>query len=88
MNLPTPACEWGYTGQQIDEIFGVDGPQREAFDNWMSGQTRMLCEGRRYNHETKEHEEACGGVRHGGITYTWDVVRYAVPNHPDRNIWD
>ena len=80
MALPAPNCTWGYTGDQIEEIFGPEGSQRrDAFSRWMSGQTRTLCEGR-----TPE----CGGVAHGGITYTWDVERYAVPEHKDRWVWD
>lgn len=40
-SLSIPKCEYGYTPEQLQEIFGDD---LIDFDLWMSGQTRMLCE--------------------------------------------
>lgn len=78
MELPNyagqePLCKYGYTNSQIEEIMGDD---LDNFIEWMYGQTMMICEGRAYNHETKEYEEACGGVSHGTVFFNWDVQRY------------
>lgn len=73
MRLPTPDCASGFTISQIDTILGA---RRSEFTAWMSGQTQALCEGRRYNHETKEYEEACDGIAHGPVVYPWDLKRF------------
>ena len=72
VKLPNPECEWGYTEVQIEQICSVP----EDFRKWMYGQTMALCEGRKYNYDTQEYEESCGGVAHGMIVYPWDLVRY------------
>ncbi len=71
--LPTPDCESGYTKAQLDQILRN---RRMEFTTWMGGQTQSLCEGRKYNHETKEYEEACNGVAHGPVVYPWDLKRF------------
>lgn len=71
--LPSPDCTGGYTIEQVENIMG---PRIEEFWRWMNGQTMMLCEGQRYNHETREYEEDCGGIAHGPVTYTWDLQRF------------
>lgn len=73
VSLPDPECEAGYTYGQIRAILGG---RTEDFYRWMSGQTMSMCTGRRYNHETHQTEDACGGVAHGPIVYTWDLERY------------
>ena len=73
MSLPEPACEGGYTADQVEEIMGAALP---VFNRWMRGQTIMLCEGWSYNHETKHYDEACGGVAHGPVVYPWDLKRF------------
>lgn len=85
-NLPEPECESGYSYRQILDIFN-DEAELSAFHKWMYGQTQSLCEGRRYNHETREYEVSCGGVAHGGITYAYDLHRYLglIPGKED---WD
>ncbi len=72
--LPDPECEGGYPWSQIDAIFDVDTVKR--LEKFMAGQTMMICEGRRYNHETGGYREACGGVPHGGVVYSWDLQRF------------
>jgi hypothetical protein len=67
-----PECELGYTTEQLKEI--IDNMLE--FDRWMNGQTRAICEGRKYNHDTREWEVACDGVAHGLVTYQSDVERY------------
>ena len=44
MNLPRPAHRYGYTPEQIDEIF--PGEEREQFNHWMRGQTMTLVDGK------------------------------------------
>lgn len=68
-----PACEAGFTRDQLADIFGVSLPD---FDKWMYGQTQAICEGRKFNHDKREYEAACNGVAHGVVTYPWDVQRY------------
>lgn len=73
-DLPEPECEGGYTYRQIVEILGA---WTDDFGDFMYGQTMMICEGQKYNHDTQEYEEACGGVAHGmPIVYPWDLERY------------
>ena len=73
MDLPKPACELGYTTQQVAEITGARLPE---FLKWFFGQTGAICEGRRYNHKTKKYEKRCGGVAHGHIVYAHDLERF------------
>lgn len=72
--LPTPECESGYPWCQIQEILGVE--RTKELSGWMYGQTMTMCDGRQYNHDTREYEESCGGVGHGGVVYTWDLQRF------------
>lgn len=72
--LPDPECEGGYPWSQIDTIFDVETVKR--LEKFMAGQTMMLCEGRRYNHDTQDYREACNGVAHGGVIYPWDLQRF------------
>lgn len=72
--LPEPECESGYPWSQIDTFLDV-GRVAELMD-WMHGQTMTLCEGGRYNHDTKSYEEKCDGVAHGPVVYRWDLDRF------------
>lgn len=72
-NLPKPQCRMGYTNEQIQEILG---DRLEEFNSWMIGQTWSICNGRAYNHETRQYEVACDGVSHGDIIYRDDVERF------------
>jgi hypothetical protein len=69
----TPECESGYTSAQVKYIMGPFEPE---FNRWMAGRTKTFCEGRRYDHETREYKEACGGVAHGIVCYPWDMERF------------
>jgi len=71
--IPEPDCTYGYTESQLEEILGND---LDRFWRWMYGQTMCLCQGQSYNHETKNYEEACGGIAHGPVVYPWDLARY------------
>lgn len=68
-----PECEMGWTDQQLRIKLGL---QYNKFQQWMTGQTQALCEGRQWNHDTGQYEEACGGVAHGPVTYPWDLDRF------------
>lgn len=77
VNLPRPECKYGYTSQQIATIMG---PRLREFRSWMSGQTISVCDGRTYNHSTKEYEPGgCGP--HGNVIYSWDVESFLL-NRP------
>ena len=71
--IEEPECRMGYTHPQLVRILGERLPE---FNKWMYGQTMTLCEGRQYNHDTKEYEVACDGVAHGGVVYSWDLNRF------------
>ena len=66
-----PACEAGYTEAQVRELV----EDFDDFMDWMRGQTYALCDGRRFNHDTREWEPACD-VGHGSVFYVTDVERY------------
>lgn len=83
--LPEPLCEGGYPWPQVEQI--LDAETLSAFREWMSGQTMMLCQGRAYDHESKQYHEACGGIPHGGVVYAWDLKRY-LGVIAGREIWD
>ncbi|RTK93182.1 hypothetical protein EKI60_06275 [Candidatus Saccharibacteria bacterium] len=72
-NLPEPECKLGFTAVQVKTILGDDTTK---FYHWIAGQTMALCEGTRYDYETKRYEESCGGAAHGPIVYPWDLNRY------------
>lgn len=73
--LPEPNCRYGYDLDQINEMF--PGERGEDFKKWIYGQTISLCEGRSYNHDTKEYEpNKCSDNPHGPVIYKWDVERY------------
>lgn len=62
--LPEPVCQYGYTQDQIDGLFGTP-ETRQAFHSWMYGQTMAICEG----------EAPCTRA-HGLIYYESDVRRF------------
>jgi hypothetical protein len=72
MSLTKPRCRYGYPVSQLrDEL---DAGTFSALNEWMTGQTFMLCNGTRYNHDTESYEPtecACGPVY-----YRWDVDRF------------
>jgi hypothetical protein len=74
--LPEPTCRLGYTTEDLVGIFNDDGEMVVKFTQWMIGQTYAFCEGRTYNFDTKQYEEACGGVSHGPAFYSHDVKRF------------
>jgi hypothetical protein len=75
LELQEPTCPHGYTEDDLTEILGEDG--LVPFWNWMSGQTVMLCDGRKYNHTMGEYvETSCSATPHGVVVYEWDLERF------------
>lgn len=70
--LPEPDCDRGYSVDLLKETLGED--RFSALMDWMYGQTMMLCDGRRYDHEAKAYYET--HAAHGPVVYTWDVQRF------------
>lgn len=70
--FPEPDCTHGYSFDLLEGTLG-DARFSELMD-WMSGQTMMLCDGRRYDHDTQEYYETHDA--HGPVVYTWDVQRF------------
>lgn len=79
MRLPDPECKYGYTSQQLEKILGVLLPK---FDKWMEGQTMCICDGRRYNVETRQYEPSECSVPHGTVVYPWDLERFLLKLPP------
>jgi hypothetical protein len=73
IELPTPACELGYPGVQVIEIFGMNTLK---FYKWMRGKSITFCDGYTYNEETEEYEPSGEGP-HGHVYYASDVEAYA-----------
>jgi hypothetical protein len=76
VGIPPPDCRWGYPTSQLEEHLSVNQMQRLM--QFMGGQTMTLCEGRAYNHQTKEYYEVCDGVAHGTVIYAHDLWRFLV----------
>ena len=71
--LTDPQCKLGYPESQLEIEMSPD--ELKKFFSWMRGQTFSSCDGRMYNHETKEYEETgCGP--HGYVYYPEDVYRF------------
>lgn len=69
-----PRCEMGYPEDQLRELLHTH--EYDRLMQFMYGQTVGVCEGRKYNHETKEYEVACNGVSHGVVVYSHDLERF------------
>lgn len=42
---------------------------------WLTGQTMMLCDGQRYDHDLGSYVKGCD-VAHGPVVYAWDYKRW------------
>jgi hypothetical protein len=73
--LPEASCPHGYTVQDLDDLLGTYFG--DEFMVWMSGQTKMICEGYRYDHDRRETVPSqCAGSPHGVVVYPWDLQRW------------
>lgn len=64
--LPRSSCPHGYTA---DDLKAILGDRLDSFHRFMTGQTVMICEGRRYVH-TRAHSDDCGHDIND--PYTWE----------------
>lgn len=72
--MTNPSCPQGYNH---DDLVAILGYQIEEFWQWMIGQTVSLCDGREYNHETKEYRATvCAEAPHGLVVYASDLERF------------
>lgn len=67
--FPEPDCDRGYSRGVLEDALGAE--RFAELMDWMYGQTMMLCDGRRYDHDAKEYYET--HPAHGPVVYTWDV---------------
>lgn len=75
MVLPEPECPLGYPVTQLQEV--LDEQQFQRLMLWMSGQSGLLCQGTRYNHDLRRHEPTeCAQHPHGMVVFAWDVRRW------------
>ncbi len=81
--MTEPSCRFGYTWEDLTEVI----PDLDAFDRWMIGQTRAICDGWQYNHDTQQYEPSGCSEAHGVVTYVWDVTRYLSGTDPNAT-WD
>lgn len=70
--FPEPDCDRGYSFDLLSETLGAE--RFAELMDWMNGQTMMLCEGRRYDHDTREYYATHDA--HGPVVYAWDVSNF------------
>lgn len=71
LSIPAPACVMGYPQAQLCTF--MSHAQEKDFLQWMVGQTVGVCDGRRYDHDTKTFSETgCGP--HGTVVYAHDLM--------------
>lgn len=75
--LTEPQClaAPGYPVSQLESELTVE--ELEDLTKWMYGQTSVICNGRKYNHMTREYEPSeCSEHAHGEVYFSWDVSRW------------
>ena len=70
--LPAAECLYGYPWPQLKLILK---DRYLHFVLWMNSQTVTICDGTKYNHETKQYELTLCGP-HGSVVYKWDLERF------------
>ncbi len=74
MTVPAPTCPHGYT--EVD-LAGILGERLDHFNQWMSGQTMSVCDGKRYSHEDRAYYPTeCADDPHGPVVFPWDLHKY------------
>lgn len=72
-----PSCPLGYTQADLERHFGAKVGEPHALWDQLTGQTGVICEGRKYNHGREEYEpDACAENPHGMISYVGDVEEW------------
>lgn len=70
--IPEPDCQIGYSRDALEQILAEDFSN---FASWMRGQTSAICDGRIYDHDSREYKPTgCGP--HGLVVYRGDLYRY------------
>jgi len=65
------SCPLGFTRKDLARYFG---DRLTSLDEQLYGQTQTICDGRRFNHDTREYEPTeCADTPHGVVAYVWDV---------------
>lgn len=75
--LTEPQCVSvpGYPVSQLETELTAE--ELHDLNKWMYGQTAAICDGRTFNHTTREYEPSgCSGHAHGTVYFTWDVSRW------------
>lgn len=69
-----PACELGYTQEQVERLVGAD--DEKAFNRWLGGpdHPRAECRGSHFDYRLKQ-TVGCAEP-HGTVVYTEDFWRY------------
>lgn len=70
--LSEPECSYGYPASQLERE--LDADTFERLGRWLRGQTMMLCDGARYDHDSGKYVDT--GHFHGAVVYSWDVDRF------------
>jgi len=74
VEIPEPECRWGYPWSQLELFLGE--ASLRSLEHFMRGQTQVLCNGLQWNRDTESYDEACGGIAHGAVVYSWDFERW------------
>lgn len=75
LRLPEPACDLGYPEDQLQSILGA---HIGDFWRFMNGQTQGICDGRRFDHNTRTYAPSPCGGSHGAVVYQGDLERFMV----------
>lgn len=70
--FPEADCYRGYSFDLLEETLGEE--RFTELMHWMRGQTMALCDGQRYDHDTKQYYKT--GVAHGPVVYSHDLFRF------------
>lgn len=70
--FPEPDCDRGYSFDLLEETLGE--VRFDELMKWMYGQTMAICDGQRYDHDTKQYHDT--GHAHGPVVYSYDVHRF------------
>lgn len=70
--IPPPRCKLGYPQDQLAEILG---DRLDQFNQWISGQTIGVCNGRMFDHGNGVYlDTKCGP--HGPVVYRDDLLNF------------
>lgn len=75
ITLPNPECPLGFPETQLIDF--MTDLQLRDFHAWMYGQTFSHCDGRFFNHTTRQYEQSpCFQTTHGWVFFPTDVIRF------------